>query len=80
MQTRKTSLIESITNTFSGLIISFIIQLVLFPALNIPVRLEQNFIITGVFTLSGILRGYIVRRLFAIHDKSHCLNKNSVIN
>jgi len=66
MQSRKVSLIESLTNTFSGLGISFIIQLILFPLMNIPVRIEQNIIITFVFTLASILRGYIVRRLFNI--------------
>jgi hypothetical protein len=64
MQNRKTSFIESITNTFSGLLISFVIQLILFPLMGIPVRLEQNIIITLVFTLSSIVRGYLVRRIF----------------
>lgn len=73
MQNRKKSLIESLTNTFSGLAISFIIQLILFPMLNIPVRLEQNIIITFVFTIASIIRGYAVRRLFNRHDKSHKL-------
>lgn len=63
-QNRKTSLIESLTNTFSGLLISFIIQLILFPIMNIPVRIEQNVIITLVFTLASIGRGFIIRRIF----------------
>lgn len=64
VQTRKLSLIESLTNTFSGLLISFIIQLILYPIMNIPVRLEQNIIITLVFTGASIGRGYLVRRIF----------------
>ena len=64
MQRQRDSLFESLTNTFSGLIISFIIQLILFPIMNIPVRIEQNIIITLVFTLNSIGRGYIVRRIF----------------
>jgi len=64
MQTKKYSLIESLTNTFTGLLISFVIQLIIYPAMGIPVRIEQNVIITFVFTVASILRGYIVRRIF----------------
>jgi hypothetical protein len=64
MQKRKYSLIEAITNTLAGLIVSFGIQLIIYPALDIPVKLSQNVIITLVFTLASIIRGYIVRRIF----------------
>lgn len=64
MQNKRLSLIESLTNTFTGLLVSFVIQLIIYPVLNIPVRLEQNAIITLVFTGASILRGYIVRRIF----------------
>lgn len=64
MQNKRLSLIESLTNTFTGLLVSFIIQLIIYPAMNIPVRLEQNIIITLIFTIASILRGYIVRRCF----------------
>lgn len=64
MQTKKFSLIESVTNTIVGLLVSFIIQLIIYPAMGIPVRLSQNIIITLVFTLASILRGYLVRRIF----------------
>lgn len=64
MQNRRYSLIESLTNTLTGLIVSFIIQLIIYPVLGIPVRLEQNIIITLVFTFASIVRGYLVRRIF----------------
>jgi hypothetical protein len=64
MQSRKFSVIESITNTLTGLIVSFCIQLIIYPFLGIPVRLYQNVIITLVFTIASILRGYFVRRIF----------------
>jgi len=64
MQNKKYSLIESITNTLTGLFVSFGIQLIIYPLLNIPVKLSQNIIITGVFTIASIIRGYFVRRIF----------------
>ena len=64
MQNKRLSLIESITNTIAGLLVSFGIQLLIYPILDIEVRLSQNVIITLVFTIASICRGYIVRRVF----------------
>ena len=64
MQSKKNSLIESVTNTVTGLVTSFLIQLVIYPILNIPVSLSQNVVITSVFFVASIARGYIIRRIF----------------
>ena len=63
-QTKRKSLIESVTQTVVGLVISFAIQLVIYPLLNIPVTFSQNLIITSVFFIASIIRGYIIRRIF----------------
>jgi hypothetical protein len=64
MQTKKNSLIETITTTTIGLSVSFIIQLIIYPLLDIPVTIGQNLIITAVFVSVSIVRGYLVRRFF----------------
>jgi hypothetical protein len=43
---------------------SLLIQLAIYPALGIPVKFNQNLIITTVFTLASIGRGYVIRRMF----------------
>jgi len=63
-QTKLHSIIESITQTIIGLGTSILIQVVLYPVLGIPVTFKQNLIITAVFFLVSIIRGYLVRRLF----------------
>lgn len=63
-QSKKHSAIESITNVIIGLITSFLIQLVLYPLLNIPVTFSQNIIITLVFFVASFIRGYLIRRFF----------------
>ena len=68
MQSKRKSLIESITQTVVGLVISFVIQLVIYPLLNIPVTLNQNLIITAVFFIASIIRGYVIRRIFTKHN------------
>lgn len=63
-QSKKHSIIESITQTLIGLITSLLIQLILYPLLNITVTFSQNLIITFVFFVASIIRGYLVRRIF----------------
>lgn len=63
-QSPKKSLIESITQTVIGLGTSIILQLILYPIMEIPVTFSQNIIITLVFFFVSIVRGYIVRRIF----------------
>jgi hypothetical protein len=64
MQSKKQSIIESVTNTVIGLVTSFLIQIIIYPVLDIPVTVRQNIIITLVFFVASILRGYLIRRFF----------------
>lgn len=64
MQSKRFSLIESITNTLTGFLVSLLIQVIIYPVLGIPVTIEQNILITSVFTVASILRGYVIRRIF----------------
>jgi len=63
-QKKQHSIIEVVSNTIIGLVTSFIIQLIIYPILNIPVSIEHNVVITSVFFITSIVRGYLVRRLF----------------
>lgn len=63
-QSKKHSAIENIINVIIGLLTSFLIQLVLYPLLNIPVIFSQNIIITLVFFVASFIRGYLIRRFF----------------
>jgi len=64
IQSKLHSIIESITQTIIGLITSIVLQMVLYPLLCIPVSFKQNLIITAVFFVVSIIRGYAVRRIF----------------
>jgi hypothetical protein len=63
-QSKKHSIYESITNVVVGLVMSFLIQLILYPILNIEVSLNQNIFITFVFFVVSFVRGYVIRRIF----------------
>ena len=68
MQSKKYSIIESVANTVIGLVTSFIIQIIIYPLLDIAVSISQNIIITFVFLIVSIIRGYLIRRLFNKKD------------
>ena len=69
-QTKMQSVVESITNIVIGIITSFLIQIFLYPMMNIPVTFSQNIIITIVFFIASFLRGYVVRRYYNFkHNK-----------
>jgi uncharacterized protein YacL len=68
MQTKKQSAEESIVNIVVGLITSFLIQLVIYPILKIPVTFGENIIITLVFFVVSFLRSYLIRRYY---NKKH---------
>ena len=65
-QSKKQSVIESVTQTLIGLGTSIVVQLIIYPLLGIPVSFKQNLIITAIFFVVSIIRGYLVRRFFNV--------------
>jgi hypothetical protein len=63
-QHKMDSLFEALTNTAIGFFVSLVTWYFVAAAMNIPVTMSENLIITGVFTVVSICRGYVLRRLF----------------
>jgi hypothetical protein len=62
-------MIEAITNTLVGFVMSILLQLMMTSALSIQMSLDQNLIMSLVFTVASVARGYLVRRMFLkLHD------------
>lgn len=64
MQSKQKSALESLANVVIGLLLSFLIQLWIYPFLGIKVSISQNLFITFVFFVVSFLRGYVLRRVF----------------
>lgn len=64
MQTKKHSLIESMTNVAIGYGVAVASQIVIFPMFDISVPLSDNLMIGLWFTGVSIARSYIIRRFF----------------
>lgn len=63
-QHKMDSFMEAVINTTVGFFISLITWYFVATAMDIPVTWTQNLIITGIFTVVSVARGYILRRIF----------------
>ena len=64
MQTKKQSFIEANINTLSGFIVSYITLITLNYFYQMNLSVFDSLEITLIFTVSSILRNYLVRRYF----------------
>jgi len=63
-QSRRMSLVESITNVVVGYGVALATQLVVFPWFGLTVTLAQNVRIGLLFTVVSVARSYLLRRAF----------------
>ena len=63
-QHRMDSLMEAVTNTALGFVISLITWHFVAAWMGIPMTMAENLLITGIFTVVSIVRGYVLRRAF----------------
>lgn len=63
-QSKKASLIEAIINTFIGYTVTLVCSPAIFWMCNVPISINQIGMVTLLFTILSIIRGYLVRRFF----------------
>ena len=63
-QSRQSSLIESLTNTFLGYVINIIVQLIVYPMYGAVFTFVENIEIGLIFMVVSITRSYVLRRWF----------------
>ena len=65
-QTKLVSFIESVVNVGSGFLLSLVLwQYIVAPAFGYAVTMKTNLILTTIFTVTSVARGYLWRRFFA---------------
>jgi hypothetical protein len=65
MQSRVGSFIEQVLNIGSGFFLSLLLwSFVIVPIWELDVSMDDNLVITGVFTMVSVVRGYLWRRFF----------------
>ena len=70
MQSKRDSLIETLTNVGIGWFISFIANMLVLPLFGYNINLTDGVLISIIFTAISVIRGYVVRRWFNSKDKS----------
>lgn len=64
-QSRRHSLEEQIVSQIVGLSIALALNAYVTPLIvGAPVNMRQNLILTGIFTIASIIRGYALRRIY----------------
>jgi membrane protein implicated in regulation of membrane protease activity len=64
MQSRLESLLEAAANIATGMLVSFLLGMVVYPWFGFPVTPTQNAWIVVIFTAVSLLRSYLWRRWF----------------
>jgi hypothetical protein len=63
-QTGMESLLEALTGTATGFVLSLIVQQALFPVLGHAFSYRDNLVISSAFTVLSVMRSLVVQRLF----------------
>ena len=69
MQSKMDSLIETPTNVGIGWFISFIANMLVLPLFGYNINLTDGVLISIIFTIISIIRGYVVRRWFSSKEE-----------
>lgn len=63
-QSRRMSLVETLANTCSGMLLSWLIGLVVYPMFGFAVHAGQALALTAILTVVSVARSYAWRRAF----------------
>lgn len=63
-QSKKQSLVESLTNVSIGFSVSLCSTFAILPILNIESSVSKNITMTIYYTIISIVRSYLIRRFF----------------
>lgn len=69
MQSKKQSLIESLTSVGIGWLIGVILNMLVLPLFDYDVSLTDGVLISIIFTAVSVIRSYIIRRWFNSKEK-----------
>ena len=64
MQSKKQSLIETLTSVFVGWLIGVILNLTILPLFDYNITVVDSLWVSLIFTVVSVIRGYVIRRFF----------------
>ena len=64
MQSKKQSLIETLTSVFVGWLIGVILNLTVLPLFDYNITVVDSLLVSLIFTVISVVRGHLIRRFF----------------
>ena len=64
MQTKRQSMIETLTSVFVGWLIGVILNLTILPLFDYNITVIDSLWVSLIFTVVSVIRGYVIRRTF----------------
>ena len=71
MQTKKQSLIETLTSVFVGWLIGVILNLTILPLFDYNITVVDSLWVSLIFTVISVVRGYFIRRFFNSKERAY---------
>ena len=69
MQSKKQSLIETLTSVFVGWLIGVILNMLVLPLFDYNITVVDSLWVSLIFTVVSVIRGYVIRRTFNSKEK-----------
>ena len=69
MQSKRQSLIETLTSVFVGWLIGVILNLTVLPLFDYNITVVDSLWVSLIFTVVSVARGYVIRRWFNSKEK-----------
>ena len=71
MQTKKWSMIESVTSVGIGLVIGVILNMLVLPLFDYNITVTDSLLVSLIFTVVSVVRGYLIRRFFNSKERNY---------
>ena len=71
MQTKRQSLIETLTSVFVGWLIGVILNLTILPLFDYNITVVDSLWVSLIFTVVSVIRGYVIRRFFNSKEEKY---------
>ena len=71
MQSKKQSLIETLTSVFVGWLIGVILNLTVLPLFDYNITVVDSLLVSLIFTVISVVRGYLIRRFFNSKERKY---------
>lgn len=71
MQTKKWSMIESVTSVGIGWVIGVILNLTVLPLFDYNITVTDSLLVSLIFTVISVVRGYLIRRFFNSKERKY---------